>query len=416
MISVMTVSRQEKNLDTIRQYISKDEELELAAESPGGDGALDRIDNTSPDILLVCSNSTDGDAISLAERIIRRKPRTFVILILEELSLEALQIANEAGCHNVIEFPDNAQTLCDYIHKVYNNESGRLSAVGSSQSVTWSSKVISVYGAKGGLGKTTIAVNLAVKLAAMNRKVALVDLDLHLGDVHIFMDIDPKETISDLMQDMVTPSIDSIRSYMNMHSSGVQILCAPRSPEYADLVAPDRLQTLIGILRSGYDFVILDLPSDFSDTTLSALEASSLILFITGLDISILKNSKVTMNILESLGQKSKVRTIINRAVEMNSILISDVQQIVDAPILARIPSDYMTAVVALNRGQPFVQSMPRSKLSMAIGDVALKLGNGEDSFDIRQLTPAERRALIRKYRTKEKYENKRSSLFKKSI
>ena len=110
------------------------------------------------------------------------------------------------------------------------------------------------------------------------------------------------------------------------------------------------------------------------------------------------------------------MRTIINRAVEMNSILISDVQQIVDAPILARIPSDYMTAVVALNRGQPFVQSMPRSKLSMAIGDVALKLGNGEDSFDIRQLTPAERRALIRKYRTKEKYENKRSSLFKKSI
>ena len=71
-----------------------------------------------------------------------------------------------------------------------------------------------------------------------------------------------------------------------------------------------------------------------------------------------------------------------------------------------------MTAVVALNRGQPFVQSMPRSKLSLAISDVALKLANGEDSFDIQQLTPAERRALIRKYRTKERYEKKKTSLF----
>ena len=412
MISILNVSRRDDIADTLREYISRDEELGLLGEVSGGDRALDMIENLSPDILLIYSGPGDGDAVTLAERIVMKKPGTFVILLLEEVTVDTLRAANEAGCHNVTDMPDSAEKLCAYIHRVYNNESGRLSAVGSRQTVSWSSKVVSVYGAKGGLGKTTIAVNLAVKLAELGRKVALVDLDLHLGDVHIFTDTDPRETISDLVQDTETLSLDSIRSFMTVHPSGVHILCAPKSPEYADLVTPDRLQTVIGVLRSGYDFVILDMPSDFADTTLSALEASSMILFITGLDISILKNSKVTMNILESLGQKSKVRTIINRAVEMNSILISDVQQIVDAPILARIPSDYMTAVVALNRGQPFVQSMPRSKLSLAISDVALKLANGEDSFDIQQLTPAERRALIRKYRTKERYEKKKTSLF----
>lgn len=410
MINIMLVSRQDGILRTLRQFIGNDPELEIIAEAPGGEAALEKVENTLPDVLLIHSGDGDPDAVNLAERVILLKPRTFVILLLQKMTVDTLQATNAAGCHNVIPFPAEARPLCDTIHRVYKTELGRITALDTNQRVTWASKVITVFGAKGGLGKTTIATNLAVKLAEQNKKVAILDLDLQFGDVHIFMDIDPKETIADLMQDMVAPTIDSIRSYMSIHPSGVHVLCAPRSPEYADLVSGDRIQSLLSLLRANYDYVIIDTGANFADSTLSALEASTMILFVTGLDISILKNSKVAISILESLGQKKKIRAVINRAVEINSITIGDVQRIVDAPILARIPSDYMVAVAALNQGQPFVQSSPKAKLSLAISDMAEKIISGADTFDMQQLTPRQRRALIKKYRTKEKPEKR--SLF----
>ena len=410
MIGIMLVGRQSSVRSTLRGFLSFDEEFEIISEAPGGEQALEKIENSSPDILIISCDGEDSDAVSLAERVIMRKPRTFVIMLMKEINVTMLQNATAAGCHNISVFPSESKELCDYIRRVYNAETSRIAAIDSNQRVTWSSKVITVFGAKGGMGKTTIATNLAVKLAEYGKKVALVDLDLQFGDVCVFMDTEPKETISDLMQDMASPSIDSIRSYMCIHPSGVNILCAPKSPEYADMISAESVQSLLGILRSNYDYVIVDTASNFSDPIIAALEVSSSILFVTGLDVSILKNSKVAMSILESLGQKKKVRTIINRAVEINSITIADVQRIVDAPILSRIPSDYMVAVAALNQGQPFVQSAPRAKISLAICDIAEKIIGGNDSFDIQQLSPKERRRLMNRYKTKDKSEKK--SLF----
>ncbi len=411
MIKVMLISKIDAVLSNIRKLIT-DEDLSVIAQAAGGESALDKIENTSPDILIINSGINDTDAINLAERITQYKPKIFVILIVEDMTVDVLNAANSAGVHNIITLPDTAKELCDYIHTIYNKEKSRLNALNENQRVRWSSKVITIFGAKGGLGKTTISTNLAIKLAEQNKKVALIDLDLQFGDVHIFMDIDPKETLADLMQDVYEPNIDSVRTYMTVHPSGVNVLCAPKSPEYAEIVSAERMQSLLSLIRSYYDYVIIDTASDFGDVTLSAIEASTMILFVTGLDISILKNSKLSMSLLESLKQKNKVRVIVNRAVEINTISVADVQKIIDAPIIARIPSDYPVAVAALNRGQPFVQSAPKSKLSLAIGDIADILIKGTDNFDIQQLTPKERRALIRRYKTKDK--TLKSSFFAK--
>ena len=407
MISLMLVSHQDNVLASLHHLLAADDSLEILADAPGGEAALEKVENLSPDVLIVNSGSGDPDALNLAERVILRRPRTFVILLMQQMTLERMQAAAAIGCHNTMEFPTDGKSFCESIHRIYNAENGRIHALSTIQSVTWSSKVITVFGAKGGLGKTTIATNLAVKLAEAGKKVAIVDLDLQFGDVHIFLDMDPKETIADLMQDMSAQSIDAVRSYMSIHSSGVHVLCAPKSPEYADIVSAERLESLLGLLRAYYDFVIVDTAVNFSDATLAALEASTSILFVTGLDVSILKNSKLAMGILESLGQKKKVKVIINRAVEIKSIEIADVQRIIDAPILARFPSDYMVAVAALNLGQPFVHSAPKARLSLAVSDIAEKIAVGNDSFDIQQYTAKERRKLARRYRTREKAEKK---------
>ena len=407
MISIVLVSKQASVCRTLRDYLNTDPQLDLLAELSNTDEALEKVDLLSPNILMIHAGESDTDAISLAERVIQRKPRTFVILLMQPLTLERTQAANAAGCHNIAALPQNPKELCDLVHRVHNTENDRITALDTNERATWSSKIITVYGAKGGLGKTTIATNLAVMLAKQKKKVAILDLDLLFGDVHVFMDLEPKETIADLMQERACNSIDAVRAFMTVHSSGIHILCAPKTPEYAETVSGDRIQSLLALLRSYYDYIIIDTAVNFSDPVLAALEASTTILFLTGLDVSILKNSKMALSILESLGQKKKVRVIINRAVEINSIAVADVQRIVDAPILARIPSDYLVAVAALNQGQPFAQNAPKAKLSLAISDIAEKIITGNDQFDIQKLSPRERRALMKRYKTKDKAEKK---------
>ena len=406
MINIIVVSKQPNVSTMLREYLQTDEELEVLDELSNSDEVLEKLDLLSPNILLLHAGETDSDAISLAERVIQRKPRTFVILLMEHMTLERMQMAIAAGCHNITTVPDTARDLVDLVHRVYNSENDRILALDSNERATWSSKIITVYGAKGGIGKTTIATNLAMTLAAQKKKVALIDLDLLFGDVHVFLDVEPKETISDLMQENFKNSIDSVRAFMTVHSSGIHVLCSPKTPEYAETVSGERVQSLLALLRSYYDYIIIDTAVNFSDPTLAALEASTSILFVTGLEVSILKNSKMAMSVLDSLGQKKKVRIIVNRAVEINSITAADVRRILDAPILARIPSEYLVAVAAINQGQPFIQSAPKAKISIAINDIAEKLITDNDQYDIEHLTAKERRTLAKRYKKNKSEQN----------
>lgn len=375
-INVLLISKMERNLGLLKRMID-DEEIVVLGDSAGGSLALDKIENTSPDIIIMTLGAGDTDVLNLAERIILHRPRTFVILVAEHLDVEMMQSSVKVGCHNIIELPTSQKEFSDYIKSVYNNEKIRLKSLNEKENLLWSSTVISVFGAKGGLGKTTIAANLAVKLAEKRKKVVLVDLDLQFGDINIFLDIEPKETIIELVQEVLTPNIDSVRSYMTVHSSGVHVLCAPRSPEYAELVSPERVLSLLSLLRTYYDYVIIDTAPSFSEINMTAIESSSFIFFLTGLDISILKNSKLSISLLESLQQTDKIRVIVNRSVDMSTITINDVQKIIGYPIWAKIPSDYKVAVNALNRGIPFVTAAPNSKLGQSIDELASTLVSG---------------------------------------
>ena len=336
-IKVLLISKMERNIEALRSKI-EDEEIIILGDSVGGAQALDKIENTSPDIIIMTLGAGDTDVLNLAERIILHRPRTFVILVADTLNVEIMQEAVKVGCHNLIEFPATSKEFAEYIKSVYHNESIRIKSLSNKDTLVWASRVITVFGAKGGLGKSTIAANLAVKLSEKRKKVALVDLDLQFGDINIFLDIEPKDTIVELVQDVVTPNIDSVRSYMSVHSSGVHVLCAPRSPEYAELVSAEKVQSLLSLLRTYYDYVIVDTSPSFTDVTITAIESASILFFVTGLDISILRNSKLSVSLLESLQQTDKIRLIVNRAVDMTSITINDVQKIIGYPIWAKYP------------------------------------------------------------------------------
>lgn len=381
-IKVLLVSKMERNIGALKSMID-DEDIFVIGDSIGGSAALDKIENTNPDIIIMTLGAGDTDVLNLAERIIQHRPRSFVILVAESLDVDTMQNAVRVGCHNITELPSSPKEFADYIKSVYHNETFRIKALSEKETLTWASTVITVFGAKGGLGKSTIAANLAVKLAEKRKKVALIDLDLQFGDLHIFLDIEPKDTITELVQDAMTPNIDYVRSYMTVHSSGVHLLCAPKSPEYAELVSAEKVQSLLSLLRSYYDYVIIDTAPSFSEVTMTAIESSSIIFFVTGLDISILRNSKLSVSLLDSLQQNDKIRLIVNRAVDMTTITVNDVQKIIGYPIWAKLPSDYKVAVNALNRGVPFVIGAPNSKLSESISGLVDILLSGSTNYDM---------------------------------
>lgn len=401
-ISVLLISKLESTLQNIKQHI-QDEEIAVIGESPGGSKALEKIENLSPDIIILTLGIGETDVLSLTERILLHKPRSFIILLLEQMNVDTLQQATRVGAHNITEFPSSSKQFSDYIKSVHSSETARLNALHEKTKLTWMSKVITVFGSKGGLGKTTIAVNIATKLAGKKKKVALIDLDLQFGDAHIFLDIEPKDTIAELVQEVHSPNIDLVRSYMVVHSNGVHVLCAPKSPEYAEVITAEKVQSLLSLLRTYYDYVIIDTAPSFNEVTLTAIESSTTVLFVTGLDISILRNSKLSMSILDSLGQKEKINLIVNRAVEGNTITLSDVENILDCPIWARLPIDYKVAISALNRGVPIVTSSPKTKISQTLSEITDELLDGKTNRNSRKLSPREKRKMHKDSKTAQK-------------
>ncbi|MCF0141153.1 MAG: AAA family ATPase [Mogibacterium sp.] len=226
------------------------------------------------------------------------------------------------------------------------------------------SDVIAIFSTKGGTGKTTVAVNMAASLAKIGKRVCVIDLDLQFGDVGVFMNIPRTETISDLMynNDLSSKSIDS---YLYKHESGVNVLCAPNSPEEADAILPEHLEKIIQVIRDKFDYTILDLPPILDDNTIAVIEVADYIWFITNPEISTLKNSKVCMNILQNLSLDEKIRIVLNKD-DDSSIKQDNVRKVLGTDIELAIPYDYNTAVTAVNRGKPFVISSPRSKASKA--------------------------------------------------
>jgi len=200
----------------------------------------------------------------------------------------------------------------------------------------------------------------------MRKKVALIDLDLQSGDASLFLNIDTNDTLYELIQGYTEFDIDTIRNYMTTHSSGLSVLSAPKSPEFSEFVTRNHIEKLINIMRPYYDYLILDVSSSFNDITILAIDSSTMILMVTGYDISILRNSKISLKILESIKQKDKVRLVLNRE-SKGAISSTNIEKMLKCPIAAIIPSDWKTIGTALNTGEPFILKSKKTKPGAAI-------------------------------------------------
>jgi len=234
-------------------------------------------------------------------------------------------------------------------------------------------RMIAFYGAKGGVGTTTVAINTAIALHAdLDRKVVLVDGVLQFGDHRVFMDLgSDRKSITELVQAPAV-DVDLMRSVLVKHDSGIDLLLAPASPEEADLVREDRLTEILTMLRSMYDYVIIDVDKRLSDLTLSVLDHADEIHIVMTADLSCLKNVRLALEALDRIGyDRSRLRLVLNRSNAFTGISVAAAETALKRQFESKIVNEYRTAITAQNTGKPFSFGHPESPLAKELSSLA---------------------------------------------
>ncbi len=235
--------------------------------------------------------------------------------------------------------------------------------------------VITVFGAKGGIGKTTISTNLATALCRnTNSAITIIDMDTRFGDVAIMMDVVVEYSIADVGRAIDSVDRDTIREYLVQHSSGVQILPAPLHPTEWGALHRHHIARVIELLAQTHDYVVVDTPGAFNELVATALECADIILLVTSMDIASIKDTALALEMLRAAAvSEDKVKLVINHSTSSTSLRPEDVERVLEYEVYWRIPRD--VAVSNSNQlGQPIVLAKPYARASRAITDMSYSL------------------------------------------
>lgn len=353
-------------------YFLSESEIEIKGEIGDLSHGTETIDRDKPGLILVAA-SAERKLFMFCQQVYILYPEVTMVMISDIADPELLELAMEAGIRRVLAPMPQKEELISALKELCINESSRhFNRVEQDASVP-KTEVLFVTGAGGGIGKTTLAVNLAVKLAASRRKVVLLDFDMQYGDSGLFLGIEPKQTLAELLQDQKTPTLDTVNSYLEYHQSGIKVLFGPRSPEYAETISGKNIEKLVGILRNYYDYIVIDGAVGFGEVNLSVLDFSTTVLMAVQPQICNLRNTKKALLLLNSLNMEQKVRLVLRETLS-KAISTSDVERVLGRKVDTILPYDEKFTTSALNQGKPVVMCAPKSPYTAGISRLSAML------------------------------------------
>ena len=385
MIKVLIVDDIPETRDHLSRLLGLERDLDVAGTAGTGEEAIKVAMELRPDVIVMDINMPGMDGVQAAEIITQRLPTCPIIMMSVHGEADQLKRAISAGAREFLVKPFSGDEFSASIRTVFERELARRSQLEASLPVVpapvnptdaGEHQVLAVFSPKGGAGRTTIATNLAVALQReTGARVCLVDANFQFGDVGVLLNLNPKDRSIAEAVETGEPDGDIIDSCVIDHSTGIRVLLAPPTPEGADLVTAHHLRTIVEHLRTGHEYVVIDLPSGLSDLSLAVMDAADTILVLTALEITTIKNVRLFLEVTEQLEYaRTKVRLVINRADAAQGIRIADVEASVRRPIDGTIVSDGRLSVLAVNRGVPFVVSHPDSVLSRDVTKLARTL------------------------------------------
>lgn len=374
-IRVMIVDDISETCENIKCLLHFEPRIDVIGVASDGEEAIKKAEKLKPQVILMDINMPVLDGIAATEAISCRAPDSVIIIMSVQGEQEYLRRAMASGARGYIIKPFSSDELTETIYRVYELEKKRQFQVRNTvlqEGDQPREQVITVFSTKGGVGKTTLAVNLGVCLAQeFGFSVALLDLDLQFGDTAVMLNLMPRQSISDLAAEFNHLDRELLESCMVRHSSGLRLLAAPSRPEYAELVTAPLVEKIIKILKESYDYILVDTPGLFTDTGLVALDYAHQILLVLSMDLPTLKNIKLGLEVLDSLHHKDKVKAVLNRATPEMGIGPGDVEKSLELPLTCQIPSDGRVVVGGVNKGMPFILGSPQSRVAESTRQLA---------------------------------------------
>ncbi len=316
-------------------------------------------------LVVIGPRAVTSDALAFAAALRLARPAVGVILARREVDVALLSRAMQSGVRDVVLVGDDA-AMAAACRRSYEVSRRMLAPPVEEESVP--GQIVTVFAAKGGCGKTSLAVNLGVELARQGAgRVCVVDLDLAFGDVAISVQLDPLRTITDALPMAGHLDASGTASLLTRYQPGLDMLLAPVTPGDAEKIPPRLVGELLAILRGMYDFVVVDTPAQFSEHVLTAMDVSSQLVLLTTPDVPALKSLRVTLDMLDMLSYPRQIRSVVvNRADSKVGLSLEHVQKVVRCEIAAHIPSS-RAVPTSVNKGVPITLDSPSHPVSQAI-------------------------------------------------
>jgi pilus assembly protein CpaE len=320
-----------------------------------GNQQLQQLREVQPQLVFVDLERDAEVGIKLAQFLAEQQPSRQFVAVGPVLAPELLMQAMRAGITEYLPKPVTAEALAPALARMQ-----RKLGVAAGGPAREPGKVMSFFSAKGGSGATTVATNLAIHLHQLTgKRVLLVDMDLELGEIALFLGMQPRFNLVDLVRNFHRMDAELLASYIEQHKSGVHLLSAPYSPEKVESVNGEQIRAILHFLKQHYDYVVVDTPKTFTPATLAAFEQADEIYLVSNVDLPSLRNIKRCLPLLDRLTgghMEEKLRLVVNRHnSSANEISLDEVERTLGLKIYWKLGNDYETVIRAINTGEPLI-------------------------------------------------------------
>ncbi|MEP6921884.1 MAG: AAA family ATPase [bacterium] len=372
-LTFIIVSTNAEIVKELRTIIGSDERLRVITCMENAQEACAEILRLRPSAAVMVIENEPEAKLAVIKRLSLECPDTVAICASRESSSDLILRCVRSGAREFLRLPISAEEFATVIDRTSefcaarNKEPKKLG------------RTIAIFSSKGGCGNSFIAANLA---ASLKGQTALVDLNLHAGDLDLFFGIQPRFSIVDLVENRSRLDDSLLSGYMTSHSSRLSLLPAPRDTAAADDVKPENVAEVLHVLRQRYDYVVVDPHHTLDSITLAALDNADDILLVLTLDVSSIRSAQRSIEIFDRLGYpRKKVRVVVNRWTKQIDMQLQQVERFLGERVVGFVPNDYRAAVNSVNLGKPLVESHPTSSVAVEIKRVAAVI-TGESEGD----------------------------------
>lgn len=363
VIRVLVVDDTAQTRETIIRSLSFQPEIEVIASAENGFRAIELARQTHPDVVLMDVNMPDMDGITATASVLTEVPYAQVVILTVQDDPDYMRKAMMAGAHDFLTKPPALDDLINAVQqagKVAHQERRKASQAhfassGHSPALSSRGKIISVYSPKGGIGCSTLAVNLAATLHNEETNTVLVDANLEFGDIADLFNLQSSHSVLDLEQRTGDLDFQVIEEILITHPSGIRILAAP-GPERAEQVSSDQFLEVLEYLRDLYPYVLVNTTSQLTECTIAALEISDLLILVASQDIPTVARVRKFIDTLPLLAiNPERVLVVLNQFDKRSDINQEVIEKSIKHPVQVTVPKDVRAAAISVNRGLPFM-------------------------------------------------------------